>query len=226
MEYNSKEILSIFDNLKDMTHLNIEDVESGCLDFLYNHFSFEYYYGASKVVIIPSKESDYVIKIPFNEYSNETDDSYGCVYYDSTPLINANRNRIHYWDYCFNELYRYHIAKQNNYEQFFAKVKLIGQVGKFPIYAQQRVDANKNNYKTLPLDKYHTILNSIKKQGVCPRIDINWLGSIEEIYGTEYMLKFVDFLHEQKWDDDLTSYNVGYTFQDEPIIFDFAGFED
>lgn len=227
MNYNEKKLLQVFEDLKSIDHLDsfVVDVE-GIFSFLDRHLCYEYFYGASKVVIVPQfrDNADYVIKIPFDRLYDEEDE-------ETTPLECANDNKLHKWDYCYNELLRYHIAKQNNYEHLFAKVKLLGKVGKFPIYLQKKV-INSIDYfdtigKTPSKENYNRIKTSLTRKGFYSHINIDWLYSVEEEYGTKYMLDFVEFLYINGWDDDLSASNVGYTISDhKPVIFDYAGFKD
>ena len=224
MNYNEKTLLSILDELSYYDYsFNSQKIDYGALDFLNNYFSFEYFYGASKVVIIP-KGADYVIKIPFDEYYDEE-------FEEANPLEYANDSKLHCWDYCYNELYRYHIAKKNGFGHLFAKVKLLGKINYRPIYIQEKVrtiqKTNKNYTKANENNRKKVITSLHSRNLAIGNIDLDWLCSVEKEYGTEFMVNFVKFLSENEWDDDLHFNNVGYTRSDYlPIIFDYAGFMD
>ena len=185
--------------------------------------------GASKFVLIPYDE-DYVIKIPYTGALTESC-SYTLAngnhiheesqYYD---FLNANDTYLHYWDYCYTEVMRYRIALNHGFARFFAKTKYIGDVNNFPIYVQQKVDSAASDEMYFSKEERDITSQSCKNSGVeC--FDPNWLTAVRKWYGDNEMIRFLQFIESQEWDDDLHHRNVGYMDSGKPMILDYSSFE-
>lgn len=193
-----------------------------------NHY--DYAYGATKLVLIPLNEKDdYVIKIPYTgSYYHESgyynsDTIYyppRTDYYDYIAADNDERS----WDYCASEVKRYLLAEKEGFAECFAKTKLLGYVNNYPIYIQEKCitfSDCKNKHK-------HSEEERLKTSKCCNfyyGINKDWLTDFRLYYGEKFLLKFINFINNMQWDDDLRNENIGY-IKNRPVLIDYAGFLD
>lgn len=234
MLYNKNNLLKLFEpsNLSLDTSFSSLDIETFLkpLENIFTKEEYTYAYGASKFVIIPNKEN-YVIKIPFTGSFQHTgsycenEGSLRVVYHPGHDTYNDFEGAISEncdWDYCAVERERYNKSKIVNLNQCFAEIDLVGYVNEYPIYIQEKATTLENapirsyskeeTQKTKKLVSHH--LNSI---------DYDWLTDFRLYHGESKLIKFLTFIHDEEWDDDLRSCNIGY-IRKRPILIDYSGF--
>ncbi len=177
----------------------IEDIEDNGMEY------YAINTGASKGVIIPFEDSDYVIKIPFNydDYSNE--------YYD--------------YNYCDLEYENYKRAIEYGVADFFAEIKPLINIDGFTIYAQTRVAQGLwNSNKKYQFEEAKKKVNDIYGGDVesnCPTCTI---ALLIDNYGESKVLDFLIFIEEYEI-NDLTDNNIGISRENGYIkIMDYSGF--
>ena len=170
--------------------------------------------GATKGVLI-FKNLDFVIKIPF-------------IYCDGEELYGAGDTEDS-WDYCAQEVVRYARMRDSyQVEDVFLETRFLDYANGHPIYIQQyaeplnRVDVEEHSSHSAADEK--TIDNCYDEGNWLERIDTRWEADILVIYGEEWYRKFRDAIEEYQI-DDLRTANIGYRGK-QPVIFDYAGFND
>lgn len=167
--------------------------------------------GASKFVLIP-KYKDYVIKIPFTGMIHLDG-----VYEEYSQADDYDRP----WDYCMNEVFRYETAKEDGMEEFFAETKFVGYMKGFPIYTQVKCEVlnpNEHYYSKEERDKTRSLTKYAS-------INVDWLTDIRTQMGEDAVVKFVNYVDYQGWNDDLRADNIGY-LNGHPIVVDYSSFLD
>jgi hypothetical protein len=230
----NKELLEIFENC-DFYNLGMDEDgnDSWIIDKIINNlaipntYEFDFNYGASKLVIKiwdkPNKTDINIIKIPFQgvycyEYDRNTEEEK-----EEFTKYHCSRT-LNGWDYCEKEVETYSLAEKAGVDYYFAKTELIGYVHSYPIYKQQYVEETnayeredyseqeaKITAKACQDKKFHSI-NSI------------WLSNAVAIYGTQSLIKLIDFIKDNSI-YDLHESNIGY-HEKKPIIFDYSDFND
>ena len=190
--------------------------------------SYTYANGATKFVLIPLNTDNYVIKIPYTgSYNFESG------YYDDDNYYHHGREdyweyygsecRERPWDYCAGEVQRYKEAEKNGLAECFAKTELLGYVNDYPVYIQEKCIT----YDSCAYNHHYSVDEKIKTSKCCSSssidINMNWLTDFRFYYGEEKLLKFINFIHEAQWDDDLRGENIGY-IEDRPVLIDYSGF--
>lgn len=164
---------------------------------------FAIYTGASKGVIIPYENSDYVIKIPFNY------DDYDDVDYD--------------YNYCDIEYQNYIEAVKYGVEDFFAEIKPLTTIEGITIYIQTRVlNGLWNSNKKYKYNEAKTKIEDIYGENVysdCPTCTI---ALLIDNYGESKVLDFLIFIEEYEI-NDLTDNNIGILDGNIKIL-DYSGF--
>ena len=208
--------------------LTEENFQEKILDNLPENFQYDWFYGASKCVLIP-KGADYVIKIPFNGmesyeelYDEDNDEYYGGEWYFENYTGCQHGEG---WDYCLAEAILYHKAKQAKILDVFCKTKLIGRVNNHPIYTQSR--AIPFSWYYLKKEKDYESERSKKIQNYCkkkelPQLNSIWLADAFEYYGERRFNKIMNFIKKERLNDFHTD-NIGYIGH-QPILIDFSGF--
>ena len=193
--------------------LNEGNYEDLILQNLPINFNYSYTYGASKLVIIP-KDEKYVIKIPFEGYTEDGE------FYN---FGNANWDVHRFWDYCLTEVLTYNNAKNNKVEKILAKTKLIGEVEPYhPIYVQERAVT----YENIEDDKVINndfLMSKVRK--ICftkkyRAFNLDWITDIYNYYGEKNFDKIMQFITSI---GDLHDDNVGY-IGSRPVILDYSDF--
>lgn len=158
-------------------------------------------YGASKLVLIPSKkiknELPYVIKFPLT-YSDSEEEYY----------------KINYCEEEFNISER---ARDWKLDYMFAPIGKIGTYEGNEVYIQPIVDCTKRVIRK----EAYTILSNLKVpliSFVSPELGLN----IYEYYGEDKYRKMICFVQENNI-NDLHGGNFGY-INGAPVIFDYSGY--
>jgi len=200
MTYDREKILELFKNaplspLEPFTEEHNWDVLSSNPALSNNYTG---YHGATRFVLVPDdKEKDFVIKIPYN------DNQYA---------------PGHDWDYCATEEDRYYIAEEKGMSKYFAKIEFVGYVNNYPIYVQEKCIMNIDYVSSVNADEIHETRSLSPYRGIDPE----WLTAFRLTYGKEAFFRFINFIQDLEWDDDLY-YNVGF-LNDLPVVVDYASY--
>lgn len=198
---------------------NYSYLEDFCDGWLFDNCIIEN--GATKLVIL-SKNLDYVIKVPFNgfyKWDEENFEENFVEYIDAADTMIPSAA----WDYVQNEVDKYSIAKESNYEKFFAKTEKIIEHMNHPIYIQEKVTLITETEKEPSKMAKASFKNEKwdKNRYLCPS---KWTELAIDYYGEEEVQNFFSFLRETGLDDDLHSRNVGIRKDGSPCIFDYSGY--
>ena len=231
MTYDRKKILKMLEKAPLNPFDSFHEGKNG--DFIsaiqYSCFNgnFNYKNGATKLVLIPESEEDYVIKIPYTGcWSQEegfySNDVYHSGYTDYLEFCNGE-GQENEWDYCEGEVQRYQIAKENGLEQCFAKTEFVGYINDYPIYVQEKCVT----FSSCSSEHQHSKEERSKTAECCYyySINTNWLTDFRLYYGEKFLLKFINFIQNKYWDDDLRNENIGYC-SGRPVLIDYSGFLD
>lgn len=224
MTYNKEYLLKLFEKVSfniEFTELDADEFYLGLNDEIKDAFDFNY--GASKFVLIPKNSDEYVIKIPFNGYLEDTWNEETYSGYEFTPFYCADNTDG--WDYCLSEVKRYSQAEKEGLSTALAKTSLLCYIDSYPIYIQERCQvysqlfdysekrhSKEENSKTLSLieaDKFF-------------EINEDWLTDFRYYYGEEFFIKFMAFVDDNNW-DDLRVDNIGY-LNGRPVLIDYSSF--
>lgn len=207
-------LLDIFKECDFSGKLTSDNFEERIIDNLPENFSHRYFFGASKVCIIP-EGADYVLKIPFNSTWYDADEEYSDFHYATSDY---NRN----WDYCFAEVLCYNEAKREKVHKMFCKARLLGCVDDYPIYIQERAvtyydlngedttDARTPNTRRYCHDRGFSCFNPI------------WIADALEYYGQKTFNKMMSFIKSYHI-GDLHDDNIGYIGR-KPVLIDYSDF--
>lgn len=162
--------------------------------------------GASKAVIVFEKE-DFIIKIPFNgEILSEYGEYYFNEFEGAAPALSA-------WDYCDAETSIYEKAELEGVEEPFAAEYLIGFLGGYPVYAQERA---------IPFEETEVPGDRAPSE----RFPSYWIKNFVEEYGENRFQKFDDFCEKYNLYNDMHEANFGYSWLDNrPVLIDYSNFE-
>lgn len=208
--------------------LTEENFEWKIIDNLPKDFSYDYFHGVSKCVIIP-KGAEYVIKIPFTGAEEEDE------YWDDEleEYVNEGRRYWDYeysrfgegWNYCEAEVILYHKAKSQNIEKILCKPRFIGKVGGHPIYIQERAKCFCFcSNKIYTIDRTSKTTKKCKEKGYI-EFNLTWQTDVLEYYGSKTFDKIMKFLNDEYITDDLHDANIGY-IGNRPVILDYSGWWD
>lgn len=207
-------LLSVFKDCDFSGKLTDDNFEDRILAHLPESFSYKYFFGASKVCIIP-EGADYVIKIPFNSSWCDSEEEY----YDFNSATSDDKR---YWDYCFAEVLFYNGAKREKVQKVFCKARLLGCVDDYPIYVQERAvtyyelkgenreDARTPNTRQYCHEKGFSCFNAI------------WCADALEYYGQRTFNKMMSFIKSNHI-GDLHDDNIGYIGR-RPVLIDYSDF--
>lgn len=224
-----QDVLNLFKHCDFNTELNETNFEMAVLDYLPQNFEYKYYYGASKLVLLP-KEANFVIKIPFNGIYQTyyDDDDNECS--DFKENENACNDNYFYWDYCATEVLAYRRAKSCHVERAFCKTVLVGFVKKHPIYIQEKAVpyCNIHDYDDnfcYPTERSLKVRKSAEELGLedCWWNPV-WQTDAFEYYGKKQYQRLIKFIDDYCI-EDLHSGNIGY-IGSRPILFDYSGWAE
>lgn len=182
--------------IDDLTFDDIDDY----IDPIASSFApYKFNYGASRGCFTPLTKESYVFKFDFNGLEE---------------------------NYCEHEMKLYKEAQDWEIEYLFASIKLYDNLFCTPLYIQQRVNKIgadcKDGIKITKEDKQKTLKKIAKYKG-CTKIPTTWIAAVEKIYGPDIVDTFMLFC-ETFGINDLHCCNVGYTIDNKPIVFDYAGY--
>lgn len=209
-------VLNVFKDCDFSGRLTKDNFEEKILNNLPEDFSYKYFYGVSKLCIIPTG-ADYVIKIPFNSSWYDADEEY-------EDFVSASGDFRHEWDYCFAEVICYQEAKREKVHQMFCKARLLGYIDDYPIYIQQRAityydlkgedttDARTPNTTEYCNKKGFSCFNSV------------WIADAMEYYGQNVFNRMMSFIKSYNI-GDLHDENVGYIGK-QPVLIDYSDFHE
>ena len=231
MHYNVDEIIEVLNN----THLGAY-LESG-EPFSYADISMVQEFlpdgwdassGCTKCVIIPPKEYDYVIKIPFtHDFWEDCDSDEEDKYPFEGAYLPISEGTS--WDYCAAEAELSELAIEEGVADFFALTEYLCSWYNFPIYVQEKCDSMnrgmdvevKSPVTRELCDKANRIKS--KTSSLWP-LDTNFLAAGLFLYDENALMKLNNFISEYSI-SDLHNGNYGYaagTFV--PKIYDFSGY--
>lgn len=217
MNYNKQEILDLFNDFIFEDSFSEEDIPQ-LYEYLKKKITndvFNICCGATKCVIVFTNRN-YVIKIPFaGSWEGSEYWEYSCADSNFTE-----------WDYCAVEVERYKKAKKYNFNNYFAKTIYIGLSNNYPIYIQKKCIIFENTTPVIfsPLVKQRCV-RIIEKFYTKYKINTNWLIDFMLAYGENQLISFLQFLNNNKWDDDLRNENIGY-INSYPVLVDYSGFSE
>ena len=212
----------VFDCLKEHLHIpdpfykdcndDFEEIFAEAISNLPGYWNIQS--GASRVCLIPDDEN-FVIKIPFR--GDEDDgDFYGA---------RAKGKRC--WDYCATEVKLYYRAKSKKIAPVFAKEYKIGEIDGYPIYVQTKVLITCDKPSSSSLEKKYKVSKKVEKfvqnSRLGDHIDSFWAQMVTIKYGELFFNALEKFFDEYCiW--DLHNGNIGFDENDNPVIFDYASF--
>lgn len=187
-------------------------------------FEYDMCSGASKAVIVPKNE-DFVIKIPFaglNDYYNQP--------YDYNEVINEYVYDDDYdpfvplqYDYCKLEEENYRYARENDVDNYFAKINLIGFIDGFAIYVQDKVESFfHSKSRGHHSEKEKEALTQSYRYEDLEQLPLDWALDFINAYGEEEFINFLIFTIEYHI-NDLRNENVAYR-NGKPIVCDYSGY--
>lgn len=185
---------------------------------------FSYEYGATKFILIPKDNTvPFVIKIPFKgsycEYKEDEED-------EEYEFCGAEHGL---WDYCYEEMVRYEIAKEYKMEKYFMKVELLGTVRGYPIYIQKKctvfLNSDEYSYPKDSLSIKNLTDKIFNKYNLFTKINSDWLIIFQSYYGEKKLVSFLKFITDNQWDDDLHSRNIGFS-GNHPVLIDYGSYYD
>jgi len=241
MTYNEDSLIEKLSVIKDsLENCNFELYSENDVDIwnaiessgAYTNENATYRTGASKFCIIP-KETDYVIKIPFNSlleeeyWDNDDDESSYEKFLD--PLD----------DYCDIEAYNYKIAKEQypGAEMFLAETKFLYSGFNICFYIQEKAtvfneldgewDKRKEVSKSYKTKNENSKIDDVIYESCYDDLPPVWLRKLLE-YGLSHNVmenvnQFINFLAEYQI-NDLYGNNLGF-IGDKPVLFDYSGWE-
>lgn len=168
--------------------------------------------GATKLVLTPPGEN-FVIKIPFRG------GKFGKKY---EPFERAQEPDG--WDYCKAEVIKYQKAKEIHVEQYFVETRYIGSVQGHPIYIQEAVDIYNEVKDFDDYDDEHRE----KTRQTCKDLNIRcfnsgWLTDFLEYFSSQELIKLQEHL-TNTCIGDLHGDNLGYLYNGQPVIVDYADY--
>lgn len=187
------------------------------------------YYGMSKLVILPSKAKDIVIKIPFNGY-----------YRDSLEWLEGEGEEVEEWcdfyfatgsdpaDYCLTEYEKFKNLKKRHLDSFVAETIFYREVDGVKVFIQERVipfeSCDRSSNK--PSRKSKVVAREWRMQGK-HYMNSNWVANCIDYYGEKRTEHF--FFYCENFDEDIThdlhSGNFGYRKDGSPVLLDYSGFD-
>ena len=187
-------------------------------------------WGVTQFVII-DKRLDEVIKIPFNG-------NFVTNYDYKTGKWDYENAEFEYYTYNYMEIAEdiYNRAKNEGFEEFFAKMTLIGKTENgTPIFRQEYVTPYDDyDSESAPSKDSLAIVKDSKNKGLkewrkWSIFEEDWIAYAVDVYGFDYITKFLDFVIKEKSCGkllDLHSGNYGWRKDGTPAILDWAGYEE
>lgn len=177
--------------------------------------------GMSKFVILSPNLKGIVIKIPFNGcyIEDEEDGSLKWEFFESAPSEDFS-------DYCLAEFEKYKNLKANKLNCFVAKTYFYKTISGIRVFIQEEATA-KNNTLNIPQASKASfeLAKSLNKGSSCC-INAEWLANCLDKYGKSKVKRFLNYCESVDFDiiADLHSGNLGYRFNNTPVILDYSNF--
>ena len=228
MYYNINDIMQYFETfeLNENDSFTEDDVEDFIDSIDRNKPNFDYYYGATKLVIAPW-DTEYVIKIPFmGRYSWEDDEYY--------PL----RGTKYGANYCEEEEKLYKMAQEEGLEDMFLPLIRVGYIENYnyPVFIQAKAETYYGNENTPKVskasaNKYRrwkssSVGRSHNADRFFSKLPEDWQIQVLEFFSfnlrkIDHFIKFLtDYTNIIA---DLHSDNIGYC-NGHPVIIDYGGY--
>lgn len=222
---------NLYDDTADEATNLIENI-------LFNADIFEerkYYTGATKFVIEFKKNSDWVIKIPFNGqyFDEEAEDENDFVKFSNADQCNElfeqldlDLSTTSYWNYINRECLLYEKFVEDGFEDIFIPNFLIANTN-YPIYIQKSIIPFKTKIFTtgsraLTAEEKRKTYRLNSTYTFC-RLPPEWLADVYSYFGDDRAETIYDYLLDKF--EDLHPGNVGYDKQTGcPVIFDYGDF--
>lgn len=194
---------------------------------LEDNFGYDEFYhetGATKLVIIPTKE-DYVIKVAFNGTYNDYEEED-----EGHPFYGAESPRMD--DYCDAEMCFYELAKERGFEKMFLPLEYFGERDCIHIYLQPKCerlemdDRKQVDYSSK--GSREKILKDRKdgKRYLRDKFPVSWTASCLDTLGSvERLQEFETFLTSTGIISDLHRGNIGY-YDGHAVIMDYGGYNE
>ena len=217
--------------------------EAGCCD------NWTWDNGVTKGVLI-FKELDFVVKIPFEGYCNETESHYensnGSWIGSWSSRWNSRLHKVEYeeifedftgaatengWNYCEVEVDLIDAAREEGLNKCFAATELLGYAKDHPIYIQEKcfmfsdacTSTNKEKYKNRTKADYDS-LKEVRERADFWGIDNDWVLDFLIYWGEEMLKRLGQFLFVHDI-EDLHNGNIGYR-NGVPCLVDYSSYRE
>lgn len=179
-------------------------------------------YGASKIAISSKNLGDFVIKISFNGWFEEDEETKELYWNDFNGAAGSDSS-----DYCLTEYEKYCTLKEEGLGCFVAKTFYYKEIDDtHRIFLQEKVIPKNDMWYTLkPSLKSSKIAKELKKKEYfC--IDTDWIANCIDIYGEQKVNKFLYYCNNIDIDilNDAHDGNFGYRKNGTPVILDYSNF--
>ncbi len=214
MDYNVNNFKEFFNKKFVSCHFTSSDVDDLVCEIEKNFpkFNFTFEEGATKCVIIP-KETDYVIKIPFDgEYRNNEEEE------EEFYMFTGGGQEG--WDYCDQECAFYEdIIKDSGFEKFFLSNNVLSF--DWPMYTQQKAEVYVDSYRKTS-NKSKQMVKEMKRS-IWTNLPNIWLELCLENFNFDVnkLKNFICFLDDNF--SDLHRSNIGYV-GNQAVVIDYAGY--
>ena len=180
-------------------------------------------YGMSKLVIVSPKIGEVVIKIPFNGYyleDEETGELEWC------PFEWASGTDAS--DYCLTEYEKYERLQTYNLDCFVAKTIFYKVRCGIRIFLQELVIPESESLCSPKASKNSKDLAKEWKDKGIFHIDSEWIANCLDKYGKSKVERFLHYCSNLDLDilEDVHRGNFGYRKNGEPCMLDFSNYED
>lgn len=180
-------------------------------------------HGASKLVIISPSFGDVVIKIPFNGYYEEDDESGELHWFDFEWAAGSDSS-----DYCLTEYEKYNKLKVYGLDCFVAKTFYYKTIDGIRIFLQEHViPENDLCLSYTPSAKSKKLADKWQNEGMF-YIDSEWIANCLDKYGQSKVKRFLDYCANIDLDilEDTHCGNFGYRTNGTPAILDYSNYLD
>ena len=234
MHFNSKIINNILDNLFPLPEqfgvvvsmdepsepININDIRNIVYEIDPDAFV---YFRMSKLVIFSNNIGDVVIKIPFNGYYLEDNDTGELDWTTFQWAAGTDRS-----DYCLTEYEKYERLQAYDLECFVAKTIFYKTKCGVRVFLQERVTPESELLNSPNASKNSKDLAEKWKDEGKFCIDSQWIATCLDKYGKSKVERFLYYCSNLDLDilEDVHSGNFGYRPNGEPCLIDYSNYED
>ena len=180
-------------------------------------------YGMSKLVIISPKIGEAVIKIPFNGYYLEDEDTGELEWYPFEWARGTDNS-----DYCLTEYEKYERLQTYDLDCFVAKTILYKEKCGVRIFLQELVTPESESLCSPNASKNSKDLAKEWKEEGKFYIDSEWIANCLDKYGKSKVERFLYYCSNLDLDilEDVHGGNFGYRKNGEPCLIDYSNYED